>query len=278
MDFCKMEDLGTLAATGLEALAGLLGTDAAEALEGFLGRVPPPQTHASSPSSPFTASFAASSAGAGTSLLLPPTPDKALRCACHALVKAHFPTLVGDTVDRRVRVRPHPPIKCVAVDLDNTIWDGVLLERSGDSGGGDGGGGDGGGDGGRTAAATAAAAEGGGAPPPPPPPSCASSYTPPSPPIPPPQPRSIHLELQIQLLRLHQRGVLLLSCSRNDEGPVMKAWPPPKECPLRPGGDHFVCHSFGWDAKSARLITFAEVKSFRIYHFISFHINSYHCL
>ncbi len=143
-------------------------------------------------------------------LLLPPGASRRLRKRQHALLRAHFPMLYSETENQRIRVRrvEQTPIKCVAVDLDNTMWPGVLLEGLG------------------------------------------SWHSPAGMPL-------YHLELQHELLRLHARGVLLVSCSRNDEDPVLAAWPPPHVCPLQP--DHFVCHRFGWDAKSARLVDFASM-------------------
>jgi hypothetical protein len=142
-------------------------------------------------------------------LLLPAGPNRQQRKRQHALLRTHFPTVYSESESQRVRVRRvvHAPIKCVAVDLDNTMWPGVLLEGLGPWHNGSGG-----------------------------------------------EPR-YHLALQRQLLRLHGRGVLLVSCSRNDEEPVLAAWPPMDVCPLQP--EHFVCHRFGWDAKSARLLDFA---------------------
>lgn len=139
-------------------------------------------------------------------LLLPPGANRQQRKRQHALLRTHFPTVFSESVKQRVRVRRQGPIKCVAVDLDNTIWPGVLLETLG-------------------AWHTAA-----GSP-------------------------LYHVQLQHELLRLHARGVLLVSCSRNDEEPVLAAWPPADLCPLQP--EHFVCHRFGWTAKSARLAEFA---------------------
>eukprot|EP01046_Picozoa_sp_COSAG06_P034723 COSAG06_NODE_3663_length_5054_cov_9.394722_5_plen_332_part_00 len=142
-------------------------------------------------------------------LLLPAGPNRQQRKRQHALLRTHFPAVYSESESQRVRIRRvgHAPIKCVAVDLDNTIWPGVLLEGLGPWHSGSGG-----------------------------------------------EPR-YHLALQRQLLRLHGRGVLLVSCSRNDEEPVLAAWPPVDVCPLQP--EHFVCHRFGWDAKSARLLDFA---------------------
>jgi hypothetical protein len=153
---------------------------------------------------------AAGDGGAGPSeLLLPPGASRGQRKRQHALLRAHFPTVFSETDNQRVRIRRvvQAPMKCVAVDLDNTLWPGVLLEGLG-------------------AWHTAA-----GMP-------------------------LYHLQLQHELLRLHARGVLMVSCSRNDEDPVLAAWPPPDVCPLQP--DHFVCHRFGWGAKSARLVEFAN--------------------
>lgn len=80
----------------------------------------------------------------------------------------------------------------------------------------------------------------------------------------------MHAVLQRVLLDLQARGVLLVTCSRNDEQTVLQvrsheqllsklylpintipqAWP--RACALQP--KHFVCHCFGWgEAKSARL-------------------------
>ena len=139
-------------------------------------------------------------------MLLPPGANRQQRKRQHALLRAHFPTVFSESVNQRIRLRRQGPIKCVAVDLDNTIWSGVLLETLGDW---------------HTAAGS---------------------------PL-------YHLQLQHELLRLHARGVLLVSCSRNDEEPVLAAWPPEHLCPLQP--EHFVCHRFGWGAKSARLADFA---------------------
>jgi hypothetical protein len=55
---------------------------------------------------------------------------------------------------------------------------------------------------------------------------------------------------------LQASGVLLFTCSRNDEPPVLAAWPPAHLCPVQPG--HAVAHAFGWDAKSDRLSRLAH--------------------
>ena len=145
---------------------------------------------------------------AADSLLLPAGSNRQQRKRQHALLRTHFPMVFSESVQQRVRVRRvvQVPIKCVAVDLDNTLWPGVLLEGLG------------------------------------------AWHTATGIPL-------YHMELQRELLRLQARGVLLVSCSRNDEDPVMAAWPPPAISPLQP--DHFVCHRFGWDAKSVRLVEFA---------------------
>ena len=64
-------------------------------------------------------------------LLLPPGANRQQRKRQHALLRTHFPTVFSESVKQRVRVRRQGPIKCVAVDLDNTIWPGVLLETLG---------------------------------------------------------------------------------------------------------------------------------------------------
>lgn len=142
----------------------------------------------------------------GDSLLLPRYPEKRLRRALHELLRSHFPTVFGEHQDQGVLVQRTLPLKCVAVDLDNTIWPGVLLE------------------------ATGAVSE---------------------------DAWAVHRLLHTELLRLHAAGVLLVSVSRNDEQPVLDAWPPPELCGLQP--EHFVCHRFGWDAKSRRLTTLADL-------------------
>ena len=65
----------------------------------------------------------------------------------------------------------------------------------------------------------------------------------------------VHRMLQEQLLTLYECGVLLLTCSRNDEESVLAAWPTSDFCLLQP--HHFVAHCFGWSAKSQRLRDFA---------------------
>lgn len=112
---------------------------------------------------------------------------------------AHKPSMTSTA-------RPSSKFKCVAIDLDNTLWPGVLAEGE--------------------ACAKRAGWGKDGAPEHP----CAA--------------------LQQILLRLQQRGVLLLTCSRNDEQTVLSVWP--RTCRLQP--EHFVCHLFGWGStKSARL-------------------------
>ena len=144
-------------------------------------------------------------------LLLPPEADKGARRATHELVRSHFPCLISDVVAAAggvppgVRLRRQPALKAVALDLDGTLWPGVLLEG---------------------VAPPEAWAAGG--------------FT----------------TLGALLARLQAAGVLLFSCSRNDEAPVMAAWPPEEVCPLQPR--HFTAHAFGWGAKSARLETLAR--------------------
>jgi FkbH-like protein len=94
-------------------------------------------------------------------------------------------------------------LKCVAVDLDGTLWPGVLAEG--------------------LAVAHAGWAE--------------------------------HRALQIVLKEIETCGVLLVSCSRNDEQFVLNNWPSAEMCSLRP--DNFVGHCFGWRPKSERLREFA---------------------
>lgn len=141
--------------------------------------------------------------------LLLPSATRRQRKRQHALLRSHFPTVFSESENQCIRIRRvvQIPVKCVAVDLDNTIWPGVLLEGLGDW------------------------------------------HTPAGVPL-------YHMQLQHELLRLHDCGVLLVSCSRNDEVPVLAAWPPPNVCPLQP--EHFVCHRFGWGAKSARLVDFCS--------------------
>ncbi len=144
-------------------------------------------------------------------LLLPLATDKDGRRAQHALVRAHFPCLANDTAwaadaPPLVLVRRQPPLKAVALDLDGTLWPGVLLEGLQHDGWEAGAGG----------------------------------FT----------------AMGALLLRLQAAGVLLFSCSRNDEAPVLAAWPPESVCPLQPR--HFVAHAFGWDAKSTRLAALAD--------------------
>eukprot|EP01079_Euglenida_sp_SAG-EU17-18_P004280 gene4280-4567_t len=93
------------------------------------------------------------------------------------------------------------PAKLLALDLDGTIWPGVLLEGS-------------------------------------PPPPCAGSA---------------QAELAAIAVRLQERGVLLCSVSRNDEAPVLAAWP--ADCAVQPR--HFVLHLFGWGPKSERVAEIA---------------------
>lgn len=94
-------------------------------------------------------------------------------------------------------------LKLVAVDLDNTLWPGVLAEGLRPTG-----------------------------------------WEP-------------HRSLQKVLMQLQECGVLLATCSRNDELFVIENWPPPHLCHLRSA--HFVAHRFGWGPKSKRLIDFAEL-------------------
>ena len=94
-------------------------------------------------------------------------------------------------------------LKLVAVDLDNTLWPGVLAEGLRPAG------------------------------------------------------WEAHRSLQKVLMQLQECGVLLATCSRNDELVVMENWPPPHLCRLQPA--HFVAHHFGWGPKSKRLIDFAEL-------------------
>ena len=138
--------------------------------------------------------------GGAQELLLPPSTEKSGREALHALVRTHFPTLLSDTRAGVVFVRRPPPLKLVAVDLDGTLWPGVLLEGLGE---------------------------------------WSQSFR----------------DVAAQLLALHAAGVLLVSLSRNDESPVLAAWPPPHLCAVQP--HHFVAHCFGWNAKSVRLERFA---------------------
>jgi hypothetical protein len=145
--------------------------------------------------------LAAHARGGADVLTLPCAGDKRARAAQHALVRSHFPCLDSESRGGAVQLRCAPPLKAVAVDLDGTLWPGVLLEGCGD---------------------------------------WAPGFA----------------RLAAALLQLQARGVLLLSCSRNDEAPVLAAWPPPARCALQP--HHFVAHAFGWDAKSERLARFAQ--------------------
>jgi len=145
--------------------------------------------------------LAALLAGETAELELPLAADKAGRTRQHALVRDRFPLLLSDSkAGAAVVVRPQPGLKLIALDLDNTLWPGVLLEGLGE------------------------------------------------------WPAVFHVLARL-LLRLRSAGVLLLSLSRNDETPVLAAWPPPHVCALQP--EHFVAHAFGWDAKSGRLSRFA---------------------
>ena len=98
-------------------------------------------------------------------------------------------------------------LKLVAVDLDNTIWPGVIAEGLRPVG-----------------------------------------WEP-------------HRALQEVLRQLQECGVLIMTCSRNDERVVMENWPPPYLCHLQP--EHFVAHCFGWGPKSERLFEFAAVIGLR---------------
>jgi HAD superfamily phosphatase (TIGR01681 family) len=163
--------------------------------------------------------LAAGSSG-GAELLLPPA-DKGGRRAQHALLRSHFPCIapcrrsVGDAAPLppgalpQVCVRAQPALKAIALDLDGTLWPGVLLEG----------------------------------------PAAASDWA-----------AGSFAALAAQLLRLQAAGVLLFSCSRNDEAPVLAAWPSEELCALQPR--HFVAHAFGWDAKSARLARLAHAVGF----------------
>ena len=126
----------------------------------------------------------------GLSLFAPPTPAK------QTLALAAKPALTAAQTKTR--------LKCVAVDLDNTLWPGVLVEQEGKV---------------KLSAG--------------------------------------HLELHQMLLSLRARGVLLLTCSRNNEAAVLAAWEqiPPEAMALRP--EHFVCHRIDWTPKSERLRAFA---------------------
>jgi hypothetical protein len=74
-----------------------------------------------------------SAAAADDSVLLPPMPDKNQRRQLYSVVRSHFPTAIAEKFDaqRRLRLRRAPPPKLVCVDLDNTLWPGVLLEMKG---------------------------------------------------------------------------------------------------------------------------------------------------
>lgn len=150
-------------------------------------------------------------------VLLPPVENKQLRRAQFALLRSHFPTVSVFPQERRLLLQRTLPPKLVAVDLDNTLWPGVLLEGSLSH---------------QQPAATAKATA-----------TLAADWT-------------THQLLQAELVRLQALGVLLVSLSRNDEAPVLAAWPPPPVCPLQPA--HFVCHRFGWGPKSHRLVALAR--------------------
>ena len=109
--------------------------------------------------------------------------------------------------DRRVRRSSEAPaashLKCVAVDLDGTLWPGVLAEGL---------------------------------------PVAHADW---------PE----HRALQGVLEEIEACGVLLVSCSRNDEQFVLDNWPAAEMCSLRP--ENFVGHCFGWRPKGERLREFA---------------------
>lgn len=157
-----------------------------------------------------TSAIAAFIADAGATLdqlLLPPS-TKLARAAQHTLIRSHLPRLRSDVAypdgAACVRLRWHPPLKAVALDLDGTLWPGVLLEEGSAD------------------------------------PAAWPAYT----------------ALGSTLLRLQASGVLLFTCSRNDEVPVLAAWPPAHLCPVQPC--HAVAHAFGWTAKSDRLSRLAH--------------------
>ena len=66
-------------------------------------------------------------------ILLEPIPGRRRRRKLHRLLRREFPELHADTVpgQQRLRITHAARIKCVAVDLDNTLWPGVLLEGLG---------------------------------------------------------------------------------------------------------------------------------------------------